>query len=190
MIVPAMNEPGRVVVNGMSFAAQRGLYANSAVIVEVEPERYGATDALAGFRWQDEIERRAFDLGGGDHTAPAQRVVDLLNGRVSDALPRTSYPMGVRGADLTAVLPGFVISGMVDALRHFGKQVPGFDGDEALLVAPESRTTSPVRLMRDDRGQSTTVAGLFPSGEGAGYGGGIVSCAIDGIRVAKGILAP
>jgi uncharacterized FAD-dependent dehydrogenase len=193
MVVPAMSDPGRVVVNGMSFAAQRSYWANSAVIVEVEPEAYvpfgvGEGDPLAGYAWQDAIEARAFELGGGDYTAPAQRVVDLLARQPSTTLPRASYPLGVRPVDLSGVLPGEILQGMAGALRAFDGKLHGFVSDDALLVAPETRTTSPVRLLRRDDGESTTVRGLFPVGEGAGYGGGIVSCALDGLRVARAIL--
>jgi uncharacterized FAD-dependent dehydrogenase len=189
MVVPASNEPGRVVVNGMSFAAQRGFFANSAVIVELDVAAYGGGGPLAGYQWQDEIERRAFDLAGGDDSAPAQRVEDFLAGVVGQTVPKVSYPLGVRPVDLRGVLPGPVLAGMADALRAFGRQLRGFDGSDAVLIAPETRTTSPVGFVRDEHGQSTTVRGLYPCGEGAGFGGGIVSCAIDGIRVAKGVLA-
>jgi len=150
---------------------------------------YGAADPLAGFHWQDEIEARAFELGGGDYGAPAQRVEDLLAGVVGTELPKTSYPLGVRAADLRQVLPDVVIAAMVKALRSFSRDVPGFVGPEAVLIAPETRTTSPVAFTRDERGQSVGLPGLWPSGEGAGYGGGIVSCALDGVRVARGVLA-
>ncbi|HMV68886.1 MAG TPA: FAD-dependent oxidoreductase, partial [Myxococcota bacterium] len=189
MVVPAMNAVDRVVVNGMSFAAQRGLWANSAVIVDVPVEVYGAPDPLAGFRWQDEIEARAFELGGGDYAAPAQRAADLLAGVVSSSLPKVSYPFGARPVDLRAVLPDVVLGAMVTALRRFERDIAGFAGPDGVLLAPETRTTSPVVFTRDDRGQSVSLPGLFPSGEGAGYGGGIVSCALDGARAARGVLA-
>ena len=189
MVVPAMNTPERVVVNGMSFAAQRGLWANSAVIVDVPVSLYGSDDPLAGYRWQDEIEQRAFELGGGDYAAPAQRASDLLAGVVSSDLPKVSYPFGVRPVDLRQVLPDLVLGAMARAMQRFERDVAGFGGPEGVLIAPETRTTSPVVFTRDDRGQSVSLPGLFPSGEGAGYGGGIVSCALDGVRVARGILA-
>jgi uncharacterized FAD-dependent dehydrogenase len=176
-----------VVVNGMSFSAQRALWANSAVIVEAGVAAYGSADPLAGYAWQEAIERRAFDAGGGDFTAPAVRVQDLLSGVVSSSLPRVSYPMGVKPADLREVLPGAVIAGMVEAVRYFGRKLPGFDGADAVLIAPETRTTSPVGFLRTASLESTTLPGLYP--EGAGFGGGIVSCALDGIRAARGIVA-
>jgi uncharacterized FAD-dependent dehydrogenase len=189
MIVPAAEAPGRVVVNGMSFAARRGLWANSAVIVEVPAEVYGAGDPMAGFRWQDDMERRAFDMAGGTDAAPAQRAVDFLAGRVSSTLPRTSYPLGIASGDLRELLGPLVSDGIVRALHAFERSIPGFSGPDALLVGPESRTTSPVRFVRDERRCSATVGGLFPIGEGAGYAGGIISSALDGLRAAEAALA-
>ncbi|MCB9665480.1 MAG: FAD-binding protein [Alphaproteobacteria bacterium] len=188
MVVPAANQPGRVVVNGMSFAAQRAFWANAAVIVEVDPARYGA-GPLAGYAWQDAIEQRAFDAGGGDEHAPGQRLLDLLDRRPSTELPRASYPLGVRPTTLEGVLPDDVLAGVVGAVRAFDRRLPGYVGPDAVLVAPETRTTSPVRLLRDDQCASTSLPGLYPVGEGAGYGGGIVSCALDGLRAAEALVA-
>ncbi len=187
MVVPATNHPGRVVVNGMSFAARRAFWANSAIIVEVGPEDYGGDGPLAGYAWQDAIERACFEAAGGDYRAPAQRVVDLLAGRASTELPRTSFPQGVTPVDLRAVLPAPVIEGMIAAIRHFDETLPGFAGPDAVLIAPETRTTSPVRFLRDERSCAIGVTELYPVGEGAGYGGGIVSCALDGFRAARAI---
>jgi uncharacterized FAD-dependent dehydrogenase len=187
VVVPASNHPGRVAVNGMSFSARRAFWANSAVIVEVRPEDYGDGGPLAGFDFQDEIERRAFELGGGDESAPAQRFVDLLRSQVSRELPRTSYALGAGAADLRKVLPELVIAGMIDAIQAWDQRLEGFAGPDGVLIAPETRTTSPVRFLRDDDGQSTTLPGLYPLGEGAGYGGGIVSCALDGLRAARAL---
>jgi uncharacterized FAD-dependent dehydrogenase len=189
VVVPASNHPERVVVNGMSFAARRAFWANSAVIVEVDASCYGATDPMAGFRWQDAIEARAYQLGGGGYRAPAQRVVDLFAGKVSAELPRTSYPHGIVSTDLREVFPDYIVQGMIEALHVFDREVPGFAGEEAVLIAPETRTTSPIRFFRDEQQQSTTVSGLFPIGEGAGYAGGIVSSALDGLRAARAIVA-
>jgi uncharacterized FAD-dependent dehydrogenase len=184
MVVPAAERDGRVVVNGMSFAARRAFWANSAVIVEVPASAYGASDPMAGFRWQDAIERRAFEMGGGTGAAPAQRVEDFLAGRVSTSLPRTSYPLGIVPGDLRDLFGPFVTEGLERALLAFDRTIPGFAGSEGVLIAPETRTTSPVRFLRDERRCSTTVADLYPIGEGAGYAGGIVSSALDGLRAA------
>jgi uncharacterized FAD-dependent dehydrogenase len=188
MVVPAGHEAGAVVVNGMSFAARRAYWANSAVIVEVLPADYGATDPLAGQRWQDAIERRCFERAGGTGAAPAQRVADLLAGRPSADLPRTSFPHGVVPVPLWDVLPKAVVDGMIAALRRWDAQVPGFAGADGVLIAPETRTTSPVRFIRDDGGETVGVKGLYVAGEGAGFGGGIVSSALDGLRVAERVL--
>jgi uncharacterized FAD-dependent dehydrogenase len=194
MVVPAANDAGRVVVNGMSFAARRAHWANSAIIVQVEPSDYGAPDpgtpaALAGYDWQDRIERASYAAGGAGDEAPAQRFVDLVDKKASTELPKSSYPMGVRPWDLRDLLPAPVIDGMIAAIRSFDHKLEGFAGPEAVLIAPETRTTSPVRFLRDDAGMSPTIRDLYPIGEGAGYGGGIVSCALDGVRVARGVVA-
>lgn len=186
VVVPASNHPGRLVVNGMSFAARRAFWANSAVIVQVTPQDFGASDALAGFRWQDAIERRAFEITDGTERAPAQRFVDLVAGRLTE-LPASSYAHGVQPTDLRRVLPAPVIRGMVRAIHDWDRRLEGFAGPEAVLIAPETRTTSPVRFARTDEGESTTLPGLFPIGEGAGYAGGIVSSALDGLRAARAL---
>lgn len=187
MVVPASNHPGRAVVNGMSFAARRSFWANSAVVVEVEPSHYASDSPLAGYDYQDAIERACFEAAGGADKAPAQRVDDFVAGRPSEELPRTSYPRGVQAVDLSSVLPSHLVEGMRAGLQAFDKTIPGFASSSGVLIAPETRTTSPVRFLRNDTYASTTLVGLYPSGEGAGYGGGIVSCALDGMRVGRAI---
>jgi len=184
-VVAASNHPGHVVVNGMSYSGRRAWFANSAVIVEVRPEDYPGTDALAGVRFQAALERRAFALGGGDLRAPAQRVEDLLAGRESREIGRTSYTQGVLPADLRELFPEPLLRGLVAAIRHFEQRIPGFAGPEGVLIAPETRTTAPLRFLRGEDLSSTTVADLLPVGEGAGYAGGIVSAALDGYRAAN-----
>jgi len=188
MVVPASNHPDRVVVNGMSFAARRAYWANSAVIVEIEPDVYGAPDPLAGFRWQDAIESACFQATGS-YAAPAQRVVDFLAQRGSTELPRTSFPMGVVAGSLHDVLPDVVTRGLTETMQAFERQLPGFVSADAVMIAPETRTTSPVQFARTAGGESTTLPGLFPAGEGAGYAGGIVSSALDGLRAARHLCA-
>ena len=188
VVVPAANQPERVVVNGMSFSARRAFWANSAVIVEVNPSDYPGDDPLAGYRFQDAIERAAYELAGGGESAPAQRVDDLLAGRPSDDLPRTSYALGTVPVDLRKVLPRPVIEGMARALQTWDQRLDGFAGPEGVLIAPETRTTSPIRFLRDADCESTSIRGLYPVGEGAGYGGGIVSCALDGLRAARALV--
>jgi uncharacterized FAD-dependent dehydrogenase len=187
VVVPASNHSGRVVVNGMSFSARRAKWANSALIVEVNPSDYGADDPMAGFRWQDEIEARSFAISG-DYTAPAQRVSDLFAGVASTDLPRSSFPMGIAPTDLREILPGFAIEAIKRSITAFDAKLTGFGGQEGILIAPETRTTSPIRFLRDDRQCSISVRDLYPTGEGSGYGGGIISCALDGLRTARAIV--
>jgi uncharacterized FAD-dependent dehydrogenase len=187
-VVGASNEPGRVVVNGMSYSGRRAWWANSAIIVEVTPEDFPGTDPLAGVRFQDAIERAAFELGGGDFRAPAQRVVDFLAGRPSDDLPRTSYPQGCTPTDLTGLFPEPIRQGLAGAIEFFERQIKGFSGPEGVLIAPETRTTAPLRFLRGDDLCSPGLDGLMPVGEGAGYAGGITSAALDGFRAAELII--
>lgn len=187
-VVAASNHPERVVVNGMSYSNRRAYWANSAVIVEVRPEDYDGPDPLAGMRFQDQIEARAWRLGGGGFKAPAQRVEDLLAGRGSTELPRTSYTLGVTPSDLREALPAPLIEGLIAAVRHFDRQIPGFAGHDGVLIAPETRTTAPIRFLRGEDLCSTTVKDLLPVGEGAGYAGGIVSAALDGRNAAEALV--
>ena len=187
MVVPAQHEPGSNVVNGMSFASRRAGWANSAVIVQVGPEDYGATDASAGQRFQARIEAEAYRLSGS-YAAPAQRVDDFLADRLSRELPKSSYPFGLVPIELRALLPAAVIEGMKGAIRAFDEKIPGFASGAGVLIAPETRTTSPLRLLRGDNGESPTLPGLIPSGEGAGWGGGIISAAHDGFTVAERVI--
>ena len=188
IVVPASAQRERIVVNGMSFSSRRAFWANSAVIVSIAETEYPGPGPLAGLRYQDRIEAAAW-RATGSWSAPAQRVEDFLAGRLSSDLPRTSYPQGVVAADLHAVLGEGIASGLRKALRTFDREVPGFAGPEGVLIAPETRTTSPVRFLRDEQLQSTTVRGLLPVGEGAGYAGGIASAALDGVRAADAIIA-
>lgn len=190
MVVPATAQEGRVVVNGMSFAARRAFWANSAIIVEVQAAEYPKVgkNPLAGLDYQDRIERKAFELAGGDYRAPAQKVQDLLTGSFSDDLPRSSYPQGLSAVDMNEVLPSGLISGLKKAIRAFDRKLPGFAGPEALLIAPETRTTSPVRFLRTKELHAEGLPDLLPVGEGAGYAGGIVSAALDGVRAAESLI--
>jgi len=187
VVVPASNHLDRVAVNGMSFAARRAKWANSALIVEVRTSDYGAEDPMAGFRWQDAIEAQCFDVSG-DYAAPAQLVGDLFADRASSDLPRSSFPMGLAPCDLRAVLPEFVVEGLKASIEAFDGKLDGFGGRDGLLIAPETRTTSPIRFIRNERQCSVSVRGLYPTGEGSGYGGGIISCALDGLRTARSIV--
>jgi hypothetical protein len=195
-IVPAATEADGVVVNGMSLSRRDSPFANSGMVVAVEPEdvaRAGLTGPLAGVALQRRIEQAASVAGGGGLCAPATRLDDFLAGRASSEVPATSYQPGILASDVAAVIDaaGIVLSRrLAEGLRHFGHSMRGFLSHEAVLVGVESRTSSPVRVPRDpDTLVSPDLAGLYPCGEGAGYAGGIVSAALDGMRVARAVCA-
>jgi uncharacterized FAD-dependent dehydrogenase len=191
-IVPAATEPDGVVVNGMSLSRRDSPFANAGLVVSVSAEDFGPEGAgpLAGVEFQRAIERATFAAGGGRFRAPAQRLDDFLAGRPSRSLGETSYRPGLAPADLGAVLPPFVAEALRTGLRQIGSRLPPFLLPEALLIAAETRTSAPVRFLRDATTLvSPSAAGLYPCGEGAGYAGGIVSAALDGARVADRILA-
>jgi uncharacterized FAD-dependent dehydrogenase len=188
-VVAASTEGGALTVNGMSYSHRKQPWCNSAIVVEVDPAQLGGEGPLAGVAWQRLLEERASQEGGGADRAPAQRVVDFMAGRASEGEWDTSYRLGVRGTDLARVLPEDVVRVMREAIRAFGRRIAGFD-TQGHLVAVEARTTSPVRVVRDAASaESVSVAGLFPMGEGAGYAGGIVSAASDGLRSVERIAA-
>jgi uncharacterized FAD-dependent dehydrogenase len=194
-IVPASTEPETLVVNGMSLSRRSSRYANSGIVVAVEPEdlaRAGFTGTLAGVELQRHIERAAFAAGGGGLRAPATRVTDFLEGRGSTTLPQTSYLPGLASANLAEVLDsaGLPFSKRLRAaLRAFERTLRGYVTAEAALIGVESRTSSPVRVVRDPESlQTPALAGLYPAGEGAGYAGGIMSAAMDGMRIARAIV--
>ena len=188
-IVPAATENDEVVVNGMSLSRRDSPFANSGMVATVEPEdilplvkQHGV---LAGMAFQKNLERSAKQAGGGGQVAPAQRVTDFLAGKISASLPDTSYFPGINSAPLDELLPPWITSRMREGLRLFGRQMHGYLSNEALLLGFETRTSSPVRIpRRDDTLEHPELRGLFPCGEGAGYAGGIVSAALDGMRVA------
>lgn len=194
-IVPATTEAGHVVVNGMSPSRRNSRYANSGMVVGVEPSALaaiGLEGPLAGIELQRRIERASFEAGGGELRAPATRVTDFLEGRASSHLPPSSYVPGLTASDVGAVLDsggiGFAAA-LREAIRHFGRSLRGYVSDEAVLVAVESRTSAPLRIPRHPETlESCDWPGLYPAGEGAGYAGGIISAAVDGMRVAREIV--
>ncbi|HZY81022.1 MAG TPA: FAD-binding protein [Cyclobacteriaceae bacterium] len=192
-IVPAATAPGEVVVNGMSPSRRDSKYANSGIVVTVEPgdfKAYFKYGPLAGMHFQSDIERKACAIAGGTQVAPAQRMIDFTKGRVSATLPDTSYQPGLASAELSEVLPGFITESLRQGLVNFGSKMKGYLTNEAQVVGVESRTSSPVRIPRNDQTlEHPQVARLFPCGEGAGYAGGIVSAAMDGERCAEAIAA-
>ena len=188
-VISATSEERGVVTNGMSEFARDRENSNSAVLVNVYPEDFPSSDPLAGFELQRTIEHTAYDLGGGDYAAPCQLVGDFLAGRPSRRLSfvKPSFTTGVTPSDIRLCLPKKVTDTMADALLQMDKKLHGFALPDAVLTAPESRSSSPVRILRDDIMQSN-IRGVYPCGEGAGYAGGIVSAAVDGIKCAHAVL--
>ncbi|MDF1861872.1 MAG: FAD-binding protein, partial [Verrucomicrobiales bacterium] len=178
------------VVNGMSLSKRDSPFANSGMVVTVEPEDLGdfvgEHGVLAGIAFQKHLEQLAKKAGGGGQVAPAQRAVDFLKQRESKQLPETSYKPGLQPARLDELMPRFITDRMQEGLQQFGRKMQGYLTEEANLIGFETRTSSPVRIPRDpDTLQHPEVAGLYPCGEGAGFAGGIVSAALDGIRCAE-----
>ncbi len=190
-VVAAASEEKSVVVNGMSYHARDGRNSNCAVLVGVEPEDFGNEHPLAGFDLQQKIEHKAFIEGGENYSAPAQLVGDFLKNQKSVSLGNIepTCPTGVKLGDIRTVLPKKVTDIMADALVKMGTMLRGFDMPDAVLTAPETRSSSPVRINRDEFYQSVSLRGLYPCGEGAGYAGGIVSSAVDGMRCANAVLS-
>lgn len=192
-IVPAATENDEVVVNGMSLSKRDSPFANSGMVVTVEPEDTKEFDeehgVLAGVAFQKHLEQAAKIAGGGGQVAPGQRALDFFIRRDSTDLPETSYKPGIKAARLDEIMPLFVVSRMREALKMFGKRMPGYMGEEANLIGFETRTSSPVRIPRDpDTLQHPEVRSLFPCGEGAGFAGGIVSAALDGMKCAEALV--
>ncbi|MGB3609105.1 MAG: NAD(P)/FAD-dependent oxidoreductase [Cellvibrio sp.] len=189
-VVAATSEPNRVVTNGMSQYSRNERNANAGIVVGISPDQDFPGGPLAGVELQEQLESRAFELGGADYCAPGQLVGDFIRGKPSQKLGEVepSYKPGVRLGDLAPSLPDYAIEAIREALPAFGKQIRGFDRDDAVLTGIETRTSSPVRITRDhDTLQSLNTRGLYPAGEGAGYAGGILSAGVDGIKVAEAL---
>ncbi len=187
MVVNAASEEGGIVVNGMSDYARALPMSNSALVVSVSPDDFPSCDDLAGIQFQRQWEQAAYQAGGAGWHAPAQPLLEFLNGR-GGTLNSSCQPHVVH-AELSQCLPEFVTTGLRRALPKFNQRMRGFVGPEATLIGVEMRTSAPVRIVRDKLGESVNCQGLFPAGEGAGYAGGIMSAAIDGMKVATNILA-
>jgi uncharacterized protein len=188
-VVAAASEPGRLVTNGMSQYSRNERNANAGLVVDITPEMDFPGHPLAGVDLQRHWEAKAFKAGGEGYAAPAQTVGDFLAGRASGELGSVvpSYRPGVRPADLAACLPDYAVAALREALPVFGRRIPGFDDPDAVLTGVETRTSSPVRITRGEDFQSVNTPGLYPGGEGAGYAGGILSAAIDGIKLAEAV---
>jgi uncharacterized FAD-dependent dehydrogenase len=193
IIAAAATAPGELVVNGWSPSKRNNPFANSGLVVEVHEDDfkpYQKEGALRALRFQQSVEQKAFEAGGADLTAPAQRLMDFLEFRHSTTLPDCSYTPGIKSVSLEEVLPKALVSSIRDGLKQAGKKMKGYLSNEAVLVATESRTSSPVRIPRDHTSlMHPQINGLFPCGEGAGYAGGIMSAAMDGERVAEKCVA-
>lgn len=189
-VVACSSEQGGIVTNGMSHYARNADNSNAAVIVQVDERDYDSSDPLAGLRFREKLERAAFRLGGGEFVAPAAQVGDYLAGRASSSFGsvKPSYTPGVKPSDLSACLPDFMAAGIRDGIRAFGRKLKGYDMPEAVITAIESRTSAPIRILRNEHGEAPTCSGFYPAGEGAGYAGGIVSAAVDGMRAAERVM--
>ena len=189
-VVAAASEEGGVVTNGMSYADRSGENANAALLVTLNPSDFPSADPLAGMYWQQEIEKKAYEAGGGNYYAPAQLVGDFLAGRPSSGASdvKPTYQPGVHWCDLHDVLPAKITNALKQALPQLDGNLKGFASADSVLTAPETRSSSPVRILRDETKQSTGLKGLYPAGEGAGYAGGIMSAAIDGMMCAEALM--
>ena len=184
-VVNASSEQGFLALNGMSYAARASAFSNSAIAVTCAPADYGPAHPLAGVEFQKAIERKAFLAGGGDWKAPAQNLRDFLSGRLPSSLNVNSFKMGTRSADLKAVFPAFINETLVTAFKEWESQCPLFVAEDALLMGPETRTSSPVKMTRGKNFESATVKNLYPIGEGSGHSGGITSSAADALKAVE-----
>jgi uncharacterized FAD-dependent dehydrogenase len=189
-IIPSVSEEGYFCTNGMSLSRRDSPFANSGLVVTVPVDQFGGNDVLAGVRMQQEYERRAYDLGRGQYLCPHQTARDFLAQRRTRRAPPCSYPRGVTLAEIAALVPPLIVEALRHGLPILDRRWRGRFLPEATLVAPEARGSSPVRIVRDPGTRATPgIEGLYPVGEGAGYAGGIVSAAVDGLRTAKAIIA-
>ena len=189
-VVAAASEKGRLVTNGMSYSDRAGVNANAALLVTLNPKDFPYEGPLGGVQWQRDIEQAAYVSGGGDYKAPAQRVGDFLQHRPSTGAGQVqpTYRPGVTWCDLHGVLPAKITDALEKAIPALEHNLAGFSHPDAVLTAPESRSSSPVRIVRGENKQSQSLQGLYPAGEGAGYAGGIMSAAIDGIVCAEALI--
>jgi len=186
-VVASSSQKNSIVTNGMSNFARNEQNANSALLVNVTPNDFEGEDILEGFKFQHKIEQEAFKIAGSNYFAPAQNVGSFLSGNILSNNINSSYKPGITMCDLTQLFPEFISTSLKQALPLFGKKIKGFDDESALLIAPETRSSCPVQVIRDEH-FICTIKGLFACGEGAGYAGGIVSSAVDGIKCAENIL--
>lgn len=187
VLIPCASEQGELATNGMSYSRRNSPFANSGVVVPLEFE--GRESPLQGMNFQRDIERKAYDMAGGDFQAPAQRASSFMKGITDQELPKSSYPSGLKAVDLSDFYPQEITQSLKKSLQYFDKRIPGFI-EQGLLVAPETRTSAPVRLLRNDKTfESVNTSGVYPLGEGGGFAGGIISSAADGLNFASKVLA-
>ncbi len=187
-ILPTNESPNLIATNGASRSRRSGRFANAGLVITLEPSATPG-DALAGLAYLEKLERRAFELGGGEYRAPAQRAADFLAGRGSQGRYEGSYPFGVAWRALADLLPPNIMSALHTGLQMLDEQLPGFAGSEGVMLAPETRASAPVRILRrSDSREAVGTRNLYPIGEGAGYAGGIVSAAIDGLKTADALI--
>ncbi len=189
-VIAAASEPGGVVTNGMSYLARDSGIANSALVVTVKPMDWNE-EVLGGIMLQDRLEKRAFEIGGQDYKAPAQRLTDFMGKRDSKDLHQinTTYQPGVKAANLWEVLPSEIAAVLWRGIKYWENRMPGFADSRAVLTGVETRTSTPVRIIRNEQGCSLSIDNLYPCGEGAGYAGGIMSSAVDGLKTAENIIS-
>jgi uncharacterized protein len=190
-VIACASSPGVMTTNGMSLSSRSGKYGNAAFLVPVSPEDFGGTDdnPLAGIAWQADIEAKAFAAGGGDYSLPACRLRDFLGGHVSRSLPKDRSCQRSVPADLQSLFPTYISQTLTKVIRPMLQPLSQIRAGDGIVYGAETRSSSPVRVVRDDSFQSTGVVGLYPAGEGAGYAGGIITSAIDGLRATDGLLA-
>jgi hypothetical protein len=182
--------PGYVLTNGMSNYQRDGKFANSAVVVNVRVDDFSPRgEPLAGLEFRGKWEKKAFLAGGGNYCAPAQKLIDFLEKKTANSIGQTSFRPGVKASSLQGTIPDFVADALRSGIYGFNRKMPGFITEDAHLIGVETRTSSPVRICRKSDGQSETVAGIYPCGEGSGYAGGIISSALDGIKAAQHLIA-
>ena len=187
-LMPTNAQEGHLAINGMSYHARNSGFANAAVVVNVLREDFYRGHPLDGVRFQQAIEKAAFAAGGGAYHSPAQRMEDFMAGRLSRGEMKSTYQPGVNSARLDKVLPDFIVTALKRAIVDYNKKMHGYISPQALVVGVETKTSSPIVMMRDKALQSISHPGLFPCGEGAGFAGGIVSASLDGVRVGRAVL--
>jgi len=186
--VNASSEQGMMVMNGMSYSRRASEFSNAAIVVTCRTGDYRSNDPLAGLELQKDIERKAFDAGGGTWSVPAQNLPDYLSGKASGSLNRNSCATGTTAADMRGIFPAFINDSLVAAFTAWGKTYPTFVSAHAILMGAETRTSAPLRITRSNRFESVNIKNLYPIGEGSGYTGGITSSAADAIRAVEAVL--